>query len=190
MKKPAIIFLTALLLLAISFIGYSRISQKGQENKILPAEVLLHKSDGSSIVINPSDANYQKIVEKTSRIIDDSILVPVERQAKVTLYLEPATFTKDMDESDYIEIKPDQPLQIPGQREDFNSDRVRFILAGRYEDIILIRSSARPSKYGVGWYSWAAQDEKEFWSLREFLGLPPHPTAGTPALHQETSPLR
>lgn len=179
-----------LFLLVILIVGVRHILTLKDSTKQLlkDAIIVVHRADGISETPNPLSPDCQKIVERTSHVINNSVLVPAQRQIKVTLELEPATFSKDMDESDYIEIKTNQPFQIPGQREESKYNKARFILSGRYEGVILMGLSTQPSKYGVGWHSWAARDEKEFWSLREFLDLPPKQIT-TPALHEETAPL-
>lgn len=183
MKKPAVIVLTALLLLSLSFIGYRIIFKKRQESEVLPAKILLHKSDNTSVVVDSSDSNYQKIVDKTNKIISTSILVPREKQVLVTLLVDPITFPKEMEQSDYIDTEPQQLFIVPGQESEYNL--IRFVLSGGYGGIIFLHA-VTPHEY---WGAWSPLDTNIFWSLGEFLPiLTPTPQTTSPSLHKITSP--
>lgn len=186
-RKFIFILPISLIILLIVFLAwryYGRTSPYEQQKEEHPAQVLIHRSDDSLTIINPSDPNYQNIVAKTNKIINNSILIPREKQNLLTLVVDPAAFPGQMKESDYIEIQPKQPLKVEGQTAEY--DKLRFVLSGGYEGIIFLHT-ALPHDY---WGAWSPSGGKEFWSLREFVGLPiPTVQTTSPIQHQITSPL-
>lgn len=147
------------------------------------ATLIIHKVDREATTLDSSFPNYQEILGRTENIINNSILVPRERQILIKLLVDPTTFPKEMEESDYIEIQPRERLKVEGQESEY--DKLRFVLSGHYEGIIFLHA-APPRGY---WGGWSPSDEKELWSLREFLDLPPRPAAATPVLQRITAPV-
>jgi len=144
------------------------------------AVVVYHQANEVAIVTGASSPNYQKVVSKAESIVSSSILISRAKQRRLTLAVDPATFPEEMQESNYIEIRPEQPFKVEGQSTEY--DNLRFVLSGEYEGVIFLRA-ANTSHWGA----WRPANKKLFWSLGEFLGLPPHLQTDSPALRQTAS---
>lgn len=183
MGKKKLLIIGLPLLVLIAGLGYVLKFRPSQQQLFQDAILFTHKANQAAITLEPPSPSYPKIMATTSKIVNDSILVPRERQMLLKLLVDPATFPREMEKSDYIEIQPKQPLKVEGQTAEY--DKIRFVLTGGYEGIIFLHA-------GTGyWGAWSPLDKKEFWGLREPLGLsllPEHLQTSTPTLHRATSP--
>jgi len=164
------------LILTSIFTTYQNITHRLQSNEVLPAKIIIHKNDGTTSIVDPSNPSYQKNVEKLNKIINTSILIPKEEQVLIKLLVERVNFPRQMEQSDYIDVEPRRLLKVPGQESEY--DLIRFVLSSEHKGIIFLHA-VTPQEY---WGAWSPLDRNLFWGLAEILGVP------IPTL-QTTSPV-
>jgi len=181
-KKKLLIICLPLLVILLIGVGYVLNLKSSTRQLLKDAVIIVHTADGASDTLDSSTPTHQEALRLTNKILINTIFNPLNQRNKLTLLVDPNRLPGgDYSEGDYLEVKLKQSINVPGQEARY--DRLLFALSGDYEGLLLLHAT---TDY---WGPWSSSDEKEFWSLREYLDLLPKQVT-TPALRRTTAPMQ
>jgi len=184
-KKLLIICLPFLVVLVIG-VGYVLNLKSSTKQLLKNAVIVIHTSGITSDTLDSSSPVHPEILRLINKIFNNTVFNPLNQRNKLTLLVDPNRLPNgDYPKGNYLEIKLKQSISVPSQKARY--DRILFALSGDYEGLLLLHST---TNY---WGPWGVSDKKDFWSLGELLGLSlssNYLQTATPALRQETSPLK